>query len=1159
MEIVQLTFSFFIIFFLLLRLTMHKSFTFFITALLLITVLDAVYSAENTELKYQIILPGKLKADGAYSPARICNMYRVSDEYIFPGMIHIKTKNSVILDKDKNTLMSAGLMNNLSSYNIKKIRGLVTPDVRNKILKDDPEGLERIYEVAFSDEFDPYDVCIDLMNNPEIEYACPVFIRHTKDYTPNDPEISKQWAIGKLQMLKAWDITKGSKTVKIAIVDSGTDWNHPDLKGNTWTNPNEIPNNNIDDDKNGKIDDIVGWDLIGNSSYNDISMGVFKEDNDPTNTGNGFHGTHVAGCASAATDNSTGIAGIGFNCSMLHVKCAVNGDQAGIFRGYDGLLYAASVKADIINCSWGGPGYSPSEQDIINTITKAGCLVVVAAANDYKQNIDEEGTYPAAYDNVLCVGATASNDQAAAFSNIGYLVKVYSPGQGIYATMPSNKYQNMDGTSMATPVTSGICGLVKSLHPNWEPKKIIHQIRSTSENVITKDTTQRPYYYGRSNALRALEYNSTNPSKMIPGVEIDEVSFSSGDAITDYNPVKVNLKLKNYLGDANDLRMKIKPQGGSITVSNSSVVVGKLASMEEKQIELTVQLNKMSAWYAGYANLYITFESESYKDYQLVKIPVILPSKNNFSGYYTFRTGYAPTWNHAFAVNQDMVWACGTGGAAFNWRGGAIKIANASPVMGSVAEAGEALNCVYAFDVNRAYFGSGKSSNQTAKVYRTLDGGATWANTDVSSITPFVIAIHFFTEDYSIILGNPKNNVFGIGVSQDAGVTWKAITNAPAPNTGETGNPGSAFWLKTYGWFGTTKGRIFRTTDMGNSWKATSVPKAAIIYQMVFKDINNGIAIYAESTNRYAPRIIASTSDGGASWKGNVFNFGAINLVPVYLYSNDETNLIIMLCSTGQVYGSTDNGYTWNAVLSTFHGVIQAGAGAFFDKNKIRLWDFGESIGYLDFAFIPKVIQKTFDVNLSSVNFDTVDIGINRTRNISINHTGNYDINLNFEILPGTGSDPEEFKLMGEAVDTLEPNKSLLFRVKFSPTKEGLRTATLKITSDGKPAEYNIPLSGIGKVGTSVENYLFSEDAAITLSPNPAHDFTVLSFESNSADKISVSLFDFLGRQITSFECSDISGSYFEKILPLQNYPSGVYYLQINTGLKIFRKKLLID
>ena len=319
----------------------------------------------------------------------------------------------------------------------------------------------------------------------------------------------------------AWDITKGSTDIVIGIVDTGVDYFHEDIGANDWLNPGEILNNGVDDEGNGYIDDVYGWDFVGDIKIMEAINKQWKEDADPRNA-NQTHGTHVAGCASAVTNNQKGIAGTGYNCKIMSIKCASDkGNVNGIWRGYDGIVYAADNGAHIINCSWGGSGSSPVEQEVINYAVNKGSVVVVAAGND-GNNIDKRIAFPACYQNVLCVGATTQADTLAYFSNRGRLVTVYAPGEQILSTLPGHLYGKESGTSMASPIVAGIAGLVLSSHQDWitnsptpadRVKRVIHQIRSTSDKFYELTKTTDTLYEERY--AFAVDYNRTGSTKKL--------------------------------------------------------------------------------------------------------------------------------------------------------------------------------------------------------------------------------------------------------------------------------------------------------------------------------------------------------------------------------------------------------------------------------------------------------------------------------------------------------------------------------------------------------------------------------------------------------------------------------------------------------------------
>ncbi len=336
-----------------------------------------------------------------------------------------------------------------------------------------------------------------------IEYAEPSFIKQIF-YTPNDPQIGNQYYLDNLQMYKAWDISKGDSSIVIAIVDAGVQLNHPDLKNKIKYNLAD-PINGIDDDKDGFIDNSRGWDFAG-ADFNSL-----QADNNPTVFGdNNTHGTAVAGCAAADTDNKIGMAGIGFNCKILPIKHAADNDtrgpggsNQGLYGTSVGIVYAANHGASIINASYGSNDYSQVEQDVITyaTIDK-GCLVVAAAGNSAKR----EASYPASYNYVLSVGATDKADAKSSFSTYHNTVDISAPGSGIWTSHFDSDYKNTDGTSFSSPITAGAAGLVKSMYRNFTGLQVGELLRATADDVvgvrgsIKKEEMGR----GRLNVQRAL-------------------------------------------------------------------------------------------------------------------------------------------------------------------------------------------------------------------------------------------------------------------------------------------------------------------------------------------------------------------------------------------------------------------------------------------------------------------------------------------------------------------------------------------------------------------------------------------------------------------------------------------------------------------------------
>ncbi len=1106
---------------------------------------NSLIAGANKNYAYSIYIPGD-EVNGEHKAAKIINIpYLTSDKYL-PNSIHIKTKQRVSIDKNTNSIYSSTLMVDLNDLEIQMVSTPFAKPKGDTPLQPEPFGIDRILEIHYKSNINPYDVCRRLMENPEVEYAVPIFI-YQPVFSPNDPSINKQWFIKNMKLKEAWDITKGSTQVVIGIVDTGTDWEHQDLAANIWTNPKEIPNNNIDDDSNGKIDDVRGWDFVGNVSQTDIAYGRWKEDNNPTNPGTSSantHGTHVAGCASAVTDNKKGVAGAGFKTKIVPIKCSSDKNIRGIFRGYDAITYAANLGVDIINCSWGGGGYSPVGQDVINNAVAKGCLVVVATGNDGK-NIDNGEFYPAGYDNVLAVGATRSNNRKASFSNWGLITTVYTPGQGIYSTVPKNKYKYNSGTSMASPITAGVAALVKALHKDWTPRQIIHQLRSTSENVVTTTPSLRPYYYGRLNAFRALNYNRTNGGPSIPGIEISDVILGSGDALKNYEPIVISLEVTNYLAPAGNVILKIEPQNNFISINTKTINVGNLGNMQKKKVSLALQLLKTNPWYEGQASILVTIEASNYKDYQLVKIPVKITTDNKLSQKSSLPDLFVPKWIGASAPQRNVLWAVGYGGM-FGNNGGFYKYSNG--ITSSKGLSSEYAFCVDAFDANIAWVGTSDKNGKSATVQKTVNGGSKWTAVSVTNITTFINTIHFYDEHKGVFLGDPKNGKWGIALSNNGGTTWKQPQAIPPPLADESGLAGCGFYQDNSIWFGTNKGRIIRSKDKGRNWSASTINGAGQIWAVAILDDNNGLAVYSEngSTNKY----IASTSNGGATWLKNRYDFSANKINPIYFFTNPKAGRIYMLCSAGQIYDTKDNGATWNPVLSKYHGNSVIGAAVDVPISKMRMWDIGNSISYLDFTYLPKnPIRKIELISATTIKFDTTIFGRFELGAATIENKGNVPARLTQEIVPDAGVSSDEFKFYGTLRDVVEPENTVSIRVKFKPEKEGQRTAVLNISSDAEPHSIKINLIGYGKKPASVEN-TDELPADIILSPNPAHSLITVSAHQFIFTKCYI--VDMQGQRLKTFPDAQ------SQILDISDIMQGTYIIIFETNKKKFFKKISI-
>lgn len=347
--------------------------------------------------------------------------------------------------------------------------------------------LDNIYQFSFRNHqaVDQYINALGALSY--IEYGEKIPIRKVC-YTPNDYNASQQYYHDVINSEIAWNYSQGSADVSIAVIDAAVLITHPDLAANIWANPNEIPNNGIDDDGNGYVDDVNGYDVSDN-------------DNDPTPPGTSHnHGTLVSGSASAVADNNTGIAGIGFSCKIMPVKATSNGGF-GLFieNSAQGIDYAISTGANIVNMSYGGPGGNNSIQSLIDEGHNRGIIFVAAAGNDNRQDVTN---FPAAYNHVISVGGTNRNDGVSGFSTVDNTIDVMAPGSNFRTTdhngASSPSYTSTQGTSFSSPLVAGIIGLMVAANPCLTPDEIENILKATAVNIDALN----PNYIGRMGAGR---------------------------------------------------------------------------------------------------------------------------------------------------------------------------------------------------------------------------------------------------------------------------------------------------------------------------------------------------------------------------------------------------------------------------------------------------------------------------------------------------------------------------------------------------------------------------------------------------------------------------------------------------------------------------------
>lgn len=496
-------------------------------------------------------------------------------------------------------------------------------------MREAANNLDRIFEISYTGTTDAKALAAKLAKMPGIEYAEPKYIRRMQ-FTPSDPTTNPYQQYHRFE--DAWDVSQSSSEVVIAIVDGGVNYLHNDLDEKLWVNTDEVNPGvraQVDEDGNGTItagevrgflnrnggdyngdgritladalaegsplltgsdtdgndysDDIFGWDFWDRGGV----TGPAVPDNDPLIDGSD-HGTHVAGIAAAETDNNEGIAGAGFNARYMALKAggipddpSTEADESRLIGfGYESIIYAATEGADIINCSWGGAGFSQFENDVVNFATEAGALVVAAAGNDAETRV----SFPSGYTQALSVGSVETSGQVSSYSNTGYEVDVFATGSGIQSASFNNDIVSKSGTSMATPVTSGLAALVKALHPGWSPSRIATQIRGSA--AILNSSGSR-LGHGEIDAYRAV---STN----LPGLRILSAEFTNeaGNKLGMAEDGTVSIKIINYGQATTNLRLDLESLiSEGVNLNQPGRNVGILASGDSTTVTFDVRFS----------------------------------------------------------------------------------------------------------------------------------------------------------------------------------------------------------------------------------------------------------------------------------------------------------------------------------------------------------------------------------------------------------------------------------------------------------------------------------------------------------------------------------------------------------------------------------------
>lgn len=572
-----------------------------------------------------------------------------SDQFNFvPNEVLIKFKDDVTINNGTQ-LKSAGINNidqvlkNYSAASLEKLFPSETKLKSTQIVKD-PTGrdmvipnLSNIYKIVLpqqkstnSQSVDIFQFIEEMKALPEVEYAEPNYIYTIGDFTPagpemnmleameqpandelsseasglipNDPLYNQQWGIPATNIDDVWNSTTGDSTSIIAILDTGVDWLHPDLAANIWRNSGEIPGNGKDDDKNGYIDDVRGWDFINN-------------DNDPKDDNS--HGTHVAGIAAAVGNNGIGIAGANWKAKIMPIKVIQSsgrGDAATIAKG---ITYAANKGANVINMSFGSTVLSLAMRDALAN-AYATAVLVAASGNDaccINCSLCGGPRFPAAFSFVLGVEANSKirrapfsnyDNDGPAFSQFSelYNYELKAPGVDILSCVPGGNYREYNGTSMAAPLVSGAVSLYKKQKPN-----------ESQEMLFGNFINSQGLHIDLEKALIVIP----EPKLQIVTYELIDTIDGDRDGRADAGEtIEIKVQIRNTWGQANDVKVEIDfgteyEDRTTATILADEATVGSVSAYATKYNEIPLKIKigkdvsdgrdivfKLKTWYGNH-------------------------------------------------------------------------------------------------------------------------------------------------------------------------------------------------------------------------------------------------------------------------------------------------------------------------------------------------------------------------------------------------------------------------------------------------------------------------------------------------------------------------------------------------------------------------------
>ncbi len=749
----------------------------------------------------------------------------------------------------------------------KPLRNYSLAEISRPIYYTDRKELQDIYRLKFNN-FEEIDEIVEVLKNLDaVEYAEKEPI-YKLDFVPNDPLYSGtgKWYHDLVGSEAAWDISQGSNSIKIAIVDNAVYADHVDL-----------------------------------TTF--LQRDVADGDNDATPPAGGgwAHGTHCAGLATADINNSIGVASLGANCELIGVKATPDNAPSGdaIYYGFDGVAWACANGANVVSMSYGGTNQSTSMQNLINSYPEV--VFLAAAGNDGNTVLQ----YPGAYDNVICVGSVNGNNSPSSFTNYNgatSFVDIASPGGGAgsnsfgglnstYYNGATGTYAAISGTSMATPFAAGLVGSMLSLNPTLTPAQIEACLISTGVPTGgSKDIGPRIDAAAALNCVAAtltgdpLPQFTGSPIAIYEGQSVtfvDQSTDGGGSAIFDW---------------------QWSFPGGSPSSHNGQTPPPvTYATAGQYTVELTVT-NAQSA------------QTKTRTDYINVTIEPYGAWIIQNTGFPTASTGVA----HIDIVDASNVWALaydGSGGGAnYQYMTKTTDGGNTwSPQAINVGNTGLGISMVSAIDDMTAWLVAYPTAGgQTGGIWKTTNGGSTWTRQNSATYndaSSFTNVVHFWDANNGFCQGDPINGEYELYTTTDGGTTWVPVPGAdiPNPTAGEYGYVRDIEVVGDTVWYGTNTGRLYHSTDRGYTWAVYTTP-VTDMGEAQYSFTSGSVGLLETGGAIY------KTTNAGATWTpvtttGSIFSTGFC-----YIEGTD----IVFSTGTGSSY-SEDGGVTWNIIDTDQH------------------------------------------------------------------------------------------------------------------------------------------------------------------------------------------------------------------------------------------------